>query len=293
MKKRCLITGATGLIGSNLFDELEPSWEAIGLTQRDNPSGPAKYIKADLSGEWNKNSLPASVDAVVHLAQSGRFREFPVTALEVFRVNTESTIRLADYALAAGARTFVYASTGGVYGFSDEPFSEDEPLTPGDDLGFYAETKLCSERLLLNYAKHMSVIILRFFFVYGPGQKKDMLIPRLVDSVRDGRPVMLHGADGIRINPVYVTDAAAAIVKAISLEGSHKINVGGPEVLSLREIASEIGAGLCKEPVFDVKPSVEPRNLIGDIRKMSAMLVPPSVSFSDGIRRYINSMHHG
>ena len=194
--------------------------------------------------------LPQRFDGVIHLAQSEYFRDFPEHSLDVFEVNTISTLRLLDYALKAGAKTFIYASSGGVYGYSDDGFTEDAEIMQRGDLGFYLGTKLCSEILSDCYTSLMNVLVLRFFFVYGPGQSKGMLIPRLVDRVKEGKLIVLQGSDGIRLNPTYVADAVSAICRSLVVEGSHKINVAGPEVLSMRAIGETIGQVLSKRPKF-------------------------------------------
>jgi nucleoside-diphosphate-sugar epimerase len=198
-------------------------------------------------------------------------------------------MRLLDWARQIGVRTFVFASSGGVYGAGGKEFSEEQEAMPRGDLGFYLSTKLCSEVIAENYTQYMDVIILRFFFVYGPGQRRSMLIPRLVDSVREEKPIVLQGKDGIRINPTYVSDAVDAICAALELAGSQKINVGGPQVLSLREIGNIIGEALRKKPNFEVKHDAEPSHLIGDTTKMSRLLTEPKVSFKEGILRFLDN----
>ncbi|MBI6545880.1 MAG: hypothetical protein HY692_03740, partial [Cyanobacteria bacterium NC_groundwater_1444_Ag_S-0.65um_54_12] len=86
------------------------------------------------------------------------------------------------------------------------------------------------------------------------------------------------------INPIYVRDAVAAIQRSLELPGSHKINVGGPEVLTLREIGHCIGRCLGQAPKFAEQPAIEPRHLVGDIRKMSQILINPTIDFETGIR---------
>jgi len=160
------------------------------------------------------------------------------------------------------------------------------------DLGFYLCTKLCSENVAESYTPYMNVIVLRVFFVYGPGQRQGMLIPRLVRAVVNGKPIILQGSDGIRINPTYVDDAVAAIKHSVKLVGNHKINVGGPEVLSLREIGETIGQARGRRPNFSVRANSDPRHLVGDIRKMSELLGQPEVRFREGIRRYLREVKH-
>ena len=98
---------------------------------------------------------------------------------------------------------------------------------------------------------------------------------------------MLQGSDGIKLNPTYVSDAVSAIRRSLEVEGSHKVNVAGPEILSMREIGEIIGQALNKRPTYQVKPDVEPLHLIGDITKLSRLFGPPVVGFEEGITTYI------
>jgi nucleoside-diphosphate-sugar epimerase len=289
--KKYVVTGASGLIGSHLLRLLDKEALVFAISRRSSGEQDAtrnvRHVGLDLRRRTNFESLPQKVDAVIHLAQSEYFRDFPEHSQDVFEVNTVSTLRLLDYALKAGAKTFIYASSGGVYGYSDKGFTEDASTESPSELGFYFGSKLCSEILCDSYIQFMNVIILRFFFVYGPEQRKNMLITRLVDRVREGRPIVLQGKDGIRINPTYVSDAASAISHSLEIEGSHKINVAGPQVLSMREIGEIIGQVFSKRPTFDLKSDAEPLHLIGDITKMSRLLGPPVVGFKEGIETYL------
>ena len=237
----------------------------------------------DLSREFDPSQLPARTDAVIYLAQSEHFREVPERAAEIFEVNTVGLLRFLQFARQSGARKFVLASSGGVYGPADTTLNENLPVLAQGDLGFYLGSKLCAEIVALNYAKLMSVTVLRFFFVYGPGQRRTMLIPRLIDNIRDGRVVTLQGEDGIRLNPTYVTDAVAAIVKALEFTGTHKINVAGPDVLSLREVCNVIGREVGRKPSFAVVRE-PPEHIVGDIERMKELLGPPEVSFEEGLQ---------
>lgn len=282
--KNILVTGASGLIGHEVIGKIGGGATIYAVLRR--PPGKAsrntKTIICDLANSYDTAGFPEKIDTVIHLAQSEHFREFPEKAEHVFGVNTLSTLRLLDYARHAGAKCFIYASSGGVYGFGDAAFHEEQPVSFRRDMGFYIATKLCSEIIAENYQLYMNIIILRFFFVYGPRQKKTMLIPRLIDSVREKKPITLQGKDGIRINPTFVNDAASAVVRSMDLKGSHTINVGGPEVLTLRRIGEIIGEGLGIEPRFEVQDA-EPRNLTGDIQEMSDLLAPPETTFREGV----------
>lgn len=244
-------------------------------------------LDIDLGQPWSISDLPKGIDCVVHLAQSEHYREFPHQAEDVFAVNTLSTVKLLDYARDTGVKNFVLASSGGVYGVGAEHFSEDEAIRAKGELGFYIGSRLCSEILSECYEKWMNVVTLRFFFVYGEGQRQNMLIPRLVDSVRFGRAIQLKGESGLSINPVHVSDAVRAVRQAMALDGSHKVNIAGPEVLSLRQIVEIIGEAVDKRPVLDVQPMTGNADLIGDIARMESLLSVPQVRFEQGIRSYL------
>ncbi|MBI3500570.1 MAG: NAD(P)-dependent oxidoreductase [Bacteroidetes bacterium] len=287
---KILITGASGLIGSSLVNKITEGNEIFILNHnrklQNEFSKKVKTIFCDLSEDWNVNFLPEKIDAIIHLAQSEHFREFPEKSEEIFRVNTLSTLKLLNYAKYSDAKKFIYASSGGIYGNNESGFNEDTPVVSNNDIGFYLSTKLCSEIIAENYNSFFDVITLRFFFVYGKNQKCSMLIPRLVDSVKQEKPIILQGKEGIKINPVHVEDAASAVIKTMALNGSHKINIAGPEILSIKQIAETIGGKLQKKPLFEIK-NIESKNLIGDIGKMCKLLSVPKVNFSEGITALI------
>jgi len=283
-KPTIVMTGATGLIGAALTRALLLDYDVHCVSRRRRHGGQITWHTLDLSTACDFSGLPKSADAMVYLAQSEYFREFPEHSLDIYQVNTGNLLRALDYARQAGVRNFVFASSGGVYGTGESRMSEVIQIPARGDLGFYLSTKLCSEILAQNYVPFFSVVILRYFFVYGPGQRASMLVPRLIQRVRDGQPLVLQGKDGIRINPVHVSDAVAATRRALELEGSHTVNVGGPEVLSLREIGRLIGEAVGREPIFSIDHGGTPGHLAGDITRMRELLVAPKVRLADGLK---------
>ena len=110
-----------------------------------------------------------------------------------------------------------------------------------------------------------------------------MLIPRLIENIKNGNEISLQGNEGIKINPIYVTDASNALSQMIALsKGNYKFNIGGNEILSLREICETIGELIGKAPKFKILKE-EPKNLIGDISKMKEMLTTPVTSINSGL----------
>ncbi len=289
-KRTILITGASGLIGTHLMHSFGPNDTVYAISRGQPVPGATHMLKLDLAQQWCKADLPSGVGVVVHLAQSEHFRDFPHRAEDVFSVNTLSTVKLLDYARETGVRQFVLASSGGVYGAGANGFSEDEAIVAKGELGFYIGTRLCSELISECYSTWMNVVCLRFFFAYGEGQRPNMLVPRLVDSVRAGRVIQLKGEAGLSINPVHVSDAVQAVRQAMVLQGSHKINVAGPDVLSLRRIVEIIGDIVGKEPTFHIQPVDSNADLVGDISRMKSLLCEPKVGFEQGVRAYLKSL---
>ncbi len=282
---RVLVTGATGLVGGALIEMLDGATKpyAVSRTAPDRIDRSC-WINHDLTSQLPRQ-MPAHIDTVVHLAQSLRFRDFPEAATDIFEVNVGSTARLLDWASRVGVRRFVYASSGGIYGHGDEGFREDDVIRSPATLGYYLASKRSAELLVEAYESEFIVVILRFFFVYGPRQRESMLIPRLTAAVKAGEPVALQGPDGIRINPIYVTDAATATKAALLMEHSARVNVAGPDVLSIRDIAQIIGRQVGREPTFSIATEGQPRHLVGDISRMRALLHDPVVGFAEGIQR--------
>lgn len=293
--KKYLITGATGLVGSHLISQLSEDHE-LYLVSRSFPSPVhpaalrAHQIQASLTESDFTQYFPPKIDSVVHLAQSSHFRHFPDQANDLFAVNVFATVQLLDYARRAGAKTFILASTGGVYGSGPSPFAEQTILQANGTLGFYPMSKLCAEMAARHYETFMNIVILRPFFIYGPHQKKEMLITRLINSVIEGKPIRLLGNEGIRINPVHVDDVVVAIHRALGLIQSAVINIAGPDHLSLRGIAEIIGELTDKAPVYEYETSLASQDILGDIQKMTELLGAPKVPFKEGAASYLRSL---
>lgn len=281
-----LVTGASGLLGRSVCRVLNDAGHKVFgvLRPGSNVEGiGCQPVAADVTDPgWIGQKLPRRIEAVVHLAQSRRFRDFPDGAADVFGVNVNATAQLLDYAVRSGASHFIYASSGGIYRRGEAPLTENAPLDPPGDLGFYLGSKAAAEILVQSYSSLLNVVILRPFFVYGPGQKRDMLIPRIFDSVRDAQPLRLDGDSGLSINPIHVDDAAIAVSRAISLSEGAVINIAGPETLTLREIALAFGEHIGREPIFE--PTGEPnRSLLGSIDLMCDLLHAPQRRLRDSV----------
>ena len=284
---RLLITGAAGFVGSHLVDHLADRHEVYAMTRRAPPpelAGRATWIEQDLCA-FDETALPEQVDGIVHLAQSAHYREFPDGAPDVFAVNVSSTFSLLEYARRAGARSVVLASTGGLYGYRRHPIREveDEPRPTT----FYFRSKRAAEILAEAYTDLFSVVVFRFFFVYGAGQTR-MLIPTLIDKVVSGQEIVVDGDPGLTINPIHVDDAVRAFEPALELGRSTTLNVAGEEHVTVTGLVDLIGEIAGRAPAITHGPAQADGDLVADIGRLRELLgVHPEISLRDGLRSAI------
>lgn len=280
--KTVLVTGAGGLLGRSLVSLLARDHRVVAVSRQAGAHDDSNVepFAADLSQPVDPRGLPERLDAVVYLAQSPRFREFPAGAPDMRQVNTDQPLALLELARERGATAFVYASSGSVYAPGPRPIQEDDPA-PAD--GFYPASKRAAELMLAPYGALMNVALLRYFFIYGPGQNRRMLLPRLADMVRDGQTVTLQGEEGIRINPIHVDDAAAATAAALDLAGTNFVNVAGPEVHSIRNICELLGAAIGRSPRFEFDRTATPQHLVADTSRMERQLGRPTKRLADAV----------
>jgi nucleoside-diphosphate-sugar epimerase len=285
---RILVTGATGFIGSHLVPALAGEHEVHALTRSGHPDVPGvRWIEHDLRAPLDGVELPSRLDAVVHLAQSRRYRDFPEAADDIFALNVAATSALVEYARGAGAERFVFTSTGGVYGHGAERFVEDDAVNP---INYYLASKYAAETLLAPYVHHLHTIVLRLFFVYGPGQGQ-MLISSLARRVLADEPITIDGDPGIRINPLYVDDAVTALTRALEHDSSLLCNVAGTEAVTLTELVGRLGFAAGREPEVRHAPAEHVGDIVGDIARMRAELgFEPRVALDEGLPRVIASL---
>jgi UDP-glucose 4-epimerase len=280
---KVVVTGGRGLIGSSLISRLAERHEVIALSRTEPAQGQrqnVRFVRGDLTESRLPEELPSPIDGVVHLAQSLRYREFPDGAEDIFLINVQGTFRLLDYARRAGAQSFVLASTGGLYGYSHAPIPETAPLRPSSP---YLRSKRIAELLLEDYVDWFSTIVLRPFFVYGPGSGQ-MLVARLALQILEGTEIRVAGEPGLRINPIFVDDAAAAFEAALDLTGDQIVNVAGEEIVSVGDLARRLADALDRNAIVRHEGAGPEGDLIADTRRMRTLLgVEPATPLSRGI----------
>jgi nucleoside-diphosphate-sugar epimerase len=284
---KLLITGVTGFIGSRLLHFFHKQHEIFGLIRKapfgNAPSG-VHWIEQDLTKPLKYSCLPKHVDGIIHLAQSKFYKQFPDSAKDIFDINIQSTFQLLEYARKAGVQHFLFASSGGIYGYSYEKFVETDPVSP---LNFYLSSKHTAELLIANYRQFFCTVVFRFFFVYGPGQK-GMLIPNLLYKVLSGETIIIEGNPGLRINPIYVDDAIRVFEPALNLQTSDLFNVAGDENVTISDLVKLIENVTEKKAIVKYTDKNPKGDLIGDNARMKEMLgVYPKNRLFDGLHQML------
>ncbi len=279
---RVLLTGATGLIGREVVRLAPPEWELLAVSRR--PPDAGTWLEADLASPASlAAALPASADAVVHLAQARDYRDFPGCAPDVVAVNVVATAALLDHAVRSGARSFTLASTATVYRPGPEPLAEDAPLDPA---GIYAASKRSAELLAGAYAPLLPCRALRIFTAYG-AVRDGRLVADLADRVLTGRAVEIRGARGLITSPIHAPDVARAVIASVARPPDagalDVVNVGGAEALGLEQMATAIGAAVGREPRFE-RSAGDDVAIVADRRRCASVLgVPEPARFADAI----------
>lgn len=292
--RNVLIVGGSGFIGRHLIERLsEEAWviHATCLPEEHPPLvANGGWLPCDIRLPDAMANWPRKCDALVYLAQSPGWRRFPEAALDTFEINVAGVVRAAEYARRSGVVNFIFASTGSVYNRSNVSAREDEFINLNTPLSHYVAAKLSSELLLKSYSDFYAIQILRIFIPYGKGQHSEMLIPQLVNRVREGIQIDLFGEDGMRINPVAVIDVVEAMARCLQLQESFTLNVAGPEILSLRDAGNSIGRVLGKPPRFKLHLNQPVKVLVGNTQMLKTRLGwTPETTFEVGLRMWLNA----
>lgn len=268
-----MVIGAGGFLGRHLCR----AWSMRGIEVVASSSADGTGINRATGLLPDAFRVPPGTDAVVYLAQSPHGALLPVSADHLLAVNVVSAVRAAICACEAGARRFVYASTGNVYQPSFSALREGDPLCRDN---WYALSKVQAEEALALMQGELDVTSVRIFGLYGPGQN-GRLVPNLAASVSQHRPVTLAPRPGVarcdgglRISLLHVDDAVSILESLLELRGVPVMNLGGPEALDIRELAEIIGRHLGVAPELQETDRARAGDLVADIRLLQSALRP-------------------
>lgn len=281
---RILITGATGFIGRHLVARLAAEHEVYALVRRvpASPLPTVHYLCQDLAEPLDRTQLPQHLDAIIH--QATVIDTDRVDQAMPFLVNVVGTWRLLEYAAAVGVRTFVHASTGGVYGCSHQPLRESDPPNP---LDLYSLTKAQAELAVQAAPGAFHKVVLRYFFPYGVGTPNP--IPSYVRRAVQGEPIEILASGGPWFNPLHITDAVELTVQALTLDQSVTVNIAGQETTTFAQIAEMAAHHVGRKAIFrqiadEAAIPYYRANLIAATERMNQLFSRPTwISLQQGI----------
>jgi len=277
---RLAVTGNAGFIGKNLVQILNnKNYEVFNIDISDG---------FDLTDHKCIESLPY-VDIIIHLAAYS-FVPLSFKTPEVFyRNNYLSTLNVLEKARKSKARVIFFSSY--LYGNPHYlPIDENHPLAPHNP---YAQSKIICEKLCEGYHRDfgLPIIIFRPFNIYGPGQNKSFLIPKILEQLKTGD---VHLEDSRpRRDFIHVMDIIGAVIKAIEsgITGYEVFNLGSGKSISIRKLADEIVLlAESHHKVFfsNIERKGEVLDSVADIRKAKALLSwEPLINLKDGLRSII------
>ena len=322
--RRVLVTGAAGFIGShvselllrqgdhvvgldNVNDYYSPERKQSNLAEVKLSPGAERFafVEGDIRDKALLDNLfrSQSFDAVIHLAAMPGVRASVDNPGLYYDVNLTGTLQLLEQVKAAGdgagkrSPHFVFASTSSAYGNTERiPFHEsdtaDRPLAP------YPASKRSCE--LLGHAYHnmhgVDFTALRFFTVYGPRGRPDMMAYKVLDSIRTGKEVPLYRGGNMWRDWTAVSDIADGVVLASKRRlGYRVLNLGRGEPVRLSAFIRELErlAGKRAKFVDRPMPAADVVRTFADISAARELIgYAPKLKVSAGAKRMFEWYSH-
>lgn len=301
MKKRVLITGAAGFLGSHLCNRfIRDGYHVIGM---DNLiTGDLKNIEPLFALEQFEFyhhdiskfiHVPGHIDYILHFASPASpidYLKIPIQTLKVGSLGTHNCLGLAK---AKGARILV-ASTSEVYG---DPLVHPQTenywgnVNPVGPRGVYDEAKRFQEAITMAYHTFHGVEtrIVRIFNTYGPRMRLNdgRALPAFIGQALRGEDLTVFGDGSQTRSFCYVDDLIEGICRLLYSDYVHPVNIGNPDEISLKDFAEEIIklTGTHQKIVYKPLPTDDPRQRQPDISLAKSILQwEPEVSRAEGLR---------
>ena len=304
MKKRVVITGAAGFIGSHLAETLlDRDYSVIGIDNllTGDTANIAhlvghdfQFIKHDVT---NYIYIEGPVDFVLHWASPASpidYLELPIPTLKVGALGTHKALGLAK---AKGAR-FVLASTSEVYG---DPLEHPQKETywgnvnPIGPRGVYDEAKRFAEAITTAYHRYhgLDTKIVRIFNTYGPRMRLNdgRAVPAFMSQALRGEDVTIFGSGKQTRSFTYITDLVEGVIRLMESKVNDPVNIGNPHEMTIEEIARTIirMSGSKSKLVYRPLPVDDPKVRQPDITRARTLLSwEPKVGLEEGLTKTLD-----
>ena len=304
-KKRVLITGGAGFLGSHLCERFLE--EGYGVICMDNLlTGSLDNIEHLFGSEdflfMNQDvtefiHVPGRLDAILHFASPASpidYLKLPIQTLKVGSLGTHKTLGLAK---AKNAR-YLLASTSECYGDpAEHPQKETYwgNVNPVGPRGVYDEAKRFAEAMTMAYHRHHGVAtrIVRIFNTYGPRMRLNdgRALPAFVSQALAGEPITVFGDGSQTRSFCYVDDLVEGIWRLLNSDEVEPTNIGNPAEMTILDFAKKVVelTGSKSEISFQDLPVDDPKVRQPDITKARTLLGwEPEVDLETGLRQTLD-----
>ncbi|MDD5438644.1 MAG: SDR family oxidoreductase [Candidatus Omnitrophica bacterium] len=311
MKKRFLVTGGAGFIGSNITGRLVADGYPVTVLdnlsegKRENLSAVMQkitFIKGDIRNDKDLDKALQGVTYVLHQAALRSVPKSMTRPLEYNDVNVNGTLRLLIKAREHKVKRVVFASSSSVYGdrkdFPERECDTADPISP------YAATKLMGEYYcrLFSASFGLQTVALRYFNVFGPRQSLDnqyaVVIPKFITCILRNEPPPINGDGTQERDFTFIDNVVEANIRAALIGGAGRSGGISGEVFNVacgkansvigivRAVNNILGRNV--KPVFKPVRSGDVTKTLADISKLRSRLgIKKFVSFEEGLERTI------
>ncbi|WP_324671916.1 UDP-glucuronic acid decarboxylase family protein [Hymenobacter sp. GOD-10R] len=301
-KKRILITGGAGFLGSHLCDRfLAEGYHVIAMDNLITGSlANIEHLFGREEFEFYHHDVskfvfvPGKLDYILHFASPASPIDYLKIPIQTLKVGSLGTHNLLGLARVKNARILI-ASTSEVYGDPEvhpqveEYFGNVNPVGPR---GCYDEAKRFQEAITMAYHTHhgLETRIIRIFNTYGPRMRLDdgRVLPAFLSQALRGENLTVFGDGSQTRSFCYVDDLVEGIYRLLLSDYPMPVNIGNPSEITIKEFGEEIAklAGVEFKPVYQPLPQNDPMKRKPDITKAKEILGwEPKVDRAEGLRR--------
>jgi len=308
---RYLVTGAAGFIARQVIERLAAEGhEVVGIDNLNDSYDPRlkewrlqqlarlpqftflrdDICRPDLFTELSREFAP--FDAVINLAARAGVRQAVEIPEAYLQTNAMGTLNILEWCRKSGPSKLVLASTSSIYG-ANPPLPTPEDADSCHPLQIYAASKKAAE--VMAYTYHhlygLDTTVVRFFTVYGPAGRPDMVMFRFTRWIAEGDAVQITGDGNQMRGFTYLDDIADGVLKALKPVGYEIINLGGHETITINYLLHRIEKLVGKKADIQYIPR-HPADVDAnwaDVSKARRMLGwEPKVTLDEGLSHLVN-----
>ena len=212
-------------------------------------------MEALFANEYRQDSKN-HIAAVINLAARAGVRQSVENPWVYVDTNVTGTLNLLELSQRFGVPKFILASTSSVYG-TNAPLPTPEEAVSDKPLQPYAASKKGAEVMChaYHYLYGIDVTVFRYFTVYGPAGRPDMIMFRLAQWINEGKPVLINGDGEQSRGFTYIDDIARGTIMGLKPTGYQVINLGGHETVKVNELIKMFEEIIGKKARIEYRPA--------------------------------------